>query len=86
MAAEKKTFDQALAEAEANRHNSNIANLASAMNMIAEEEERLNSRLAELEELKSEIKDAGNDPALKYETVRELYNRAFERKYIKSAK
>lgn len=78
----KKTFAEAKAEAEANRHNSNMANLASACNMIAESIEGLDAKRAELVFLREEIEKAGSDPEVTYERIRQLYNQAFDKKYI----
>lgn len=77
---EKKTFTEVKADADARRHNSNLENLASATNLIAEELDRLKANMEELVELQAEIDIAGNDPNLTYDTVRQLYNKAHGRK------
>jgi hypothetical protein len=74
---EKKSFKQVRDEAEACRHNSNLSNLASGLNMIAEELERTKAHMEKLVELESAINAAGEDPNLTHERVRELYNEAF---------
>jgi hypothetical protein len=78
MPVQKKTFDEVVAEVEASRHNSNLSNLASAMNMLREREDRYKRAMENIAEIRADIEMAGKNPdTLTLEQVRELYNRAF---------
>lgn len=62
----KQTLSALVEEKEVDRHNSNLANLASALVSIQQTE-------AHLAKLREEINEAGQDPNLSYERTKELY-------------
>jgi hypothetical protein len=79
---EKKSFADIEAAAEAERHNSNLTNLASAITSIKEEQDRIKQAIRDLEarsdyltSYTNAIRWAGeNADKLTYETTKKLYD------------